>query len=261
MRMTTTITTPIIVLMLSLTLLMALPGTYTSVRAVNQSGPTRYSPFGPFTQQLIIHYYSDFDVMFSNFASGQIDVSDWPLQSSTDISNFCGNANFFCLGAQPELGYFGEEINSHPPFMGKALTTPRTVSPASFTVTSTGTACGVGSGSLAVTLRNQETGSTVLDSLNTLTVRNQPSGSPSATVSDSGGSSPNGVYNVPCILAGSYSITTSVYAGTTTVTIGSNTATTGTFNVNWNSQSNVNYATRNRALLGAAVAHMLDDPA
>jgi len=246
--------------MLSLTVLMALPGTYTSVRAVNQSGPTRYSPFGPFTQQLILHYYSDFDVMFSNFASGQIDVSDWPLQSSTDISNFCGNANFFCLGAQPELGYFGQEINSHPPFMGKALTTPRTVSPASFTVTSTGTACGVGSGSLAVTLRNQETGSTVLDSLNTLTVRNQPSGSPSATVSDSGGSSPNGVYNVPCILAGSYSITTTVYGGTTTLTIGSNTATTGTFNVNYNSQSNVNSATKNRALLGAAVAHLLDDP-
>ena len=112
--------------MLSLTLLMALPGTYTSVRAVNQSGPTRYSPFGPFTQQLIIHYYSDFDVMFSNFASGQIDVSDWPLQSSTDISNFCGNANFWCTSAQPELGYFGQEINSHTPFMGKALTIPRT---------------------------------------------------------------------------------------------------------------------------------------
>src|SRR5207249_10746498 len=93
-----------------------------------------------------------------------------------------------------------------------------------------------------------------------LTVRNQPSGSPSATVSDSGGSSPNGVYNVPCILAGSYSITSSVYGGTTTLTIGSNTATTGTFNVNYNSQSNVNSATKNRALLGAAVAHLLDDP-
>src|SRR5436853_1872813 len=155
MRMTSTITTPIIVLMLSLTMLMALPGTYTAVRAVNQNGPLRSSPFGPFTQQLIVHYYSDFDVMFSNFAAGQIDISDWPLQSSTDITNFCSNPNFFCFSAQPELGYFGLEINSHPVFMGKALVAPRTISAASFTTTATGTACGTGSGSLSVTLRNQ----------------------------------------------------------------------------------------------------------
>src|SRR5690348_3665247 len=120
------LTTPILVLMLSLTLLMALPGTYNQVRAINQGGPLRFLPFGPFTQQLIIHAYSDFDVMFSHFQLGEIDVSDWQLQSQNAISTFCSNADFFCTKAQPELGYFGVDVNSFPAFMGIPLLGPRT---------------------------------------------------------------------------------------------------------------------------------------
>ena len=239
---------------------MVLPGTYTPVRAINQTNPLRFSPFGPFTQQMIIHFYSDFTVMFQHFQLGEIDISDWPLQSSADISTFCSNADFFCTSPQPQLGYFGQELNSHTPFMGIALTQARTTSPPSYTTTSTAAGCSSGFGSLTVTVRNQETSSIVLDSLNALTVANQPSGSPSATVSDSGGSTPNGVYNIPCILAGTYSLRSSVYNATgTTVAIGSATTTSGTLNANWNSPSNVR-PTRNRALLGAAIAHLLDDP-
>jgi len=247
-------------IVLSLSVLMVLPGTYTPVRAINQTNPLRFSPFGPFTQQMIIHFYSDFTVMFQHFQLGEIDISDWPLQSSADISTFCSNADFFCTSPQPQLGYFGQELNSHTPFMGIALTQARTTSPPSYTTTSTTSGCGSGFGSLTVTVRNQETNLIVLDPLNTLTVANQPSGSPSAAVSDSGGSTPNGVYNVPCILAGTYSLRSSVYNATgTTVAIASATTTSGTLNVNWNSPSNVR-PTRNRALLGAAIAHLLDDP-
>jgi hypothetical protein len=209
---------------------------------------------------MIIHFYSDFTVMFQHFQLGEIDISDWPLQSSNDINTFCSNPDFFCTSPQPQLGYFGQELNSHTSFMGIALTQARTTSPPSFTTTSTAAGCSTGFGSLTITVRNQETSLVVLDPLNTLTVANQPSGAPSATVGDSGGSTPNGVYNLPCILAGTYSLRSSVYNTTgTTVAIASATATSGILNVNWNSPSNVK-PTTNRALLGAAIAHLLDDP-
>jgi hypothetical protein len=246
--------------MLSLTLLMTLPGTYTGVRASNQVGPTKFAPFGPFTQQMIIHYYSDFGVMFQHFLNGEIDISDWQLQSTADVNTFCTNADFFCTSQEESLGYFGNDINSHTPFMGIALQTARTTVPPSFTTSSSVAGCSTGFGSLSITLQNQESGSTVLDSLNTLTASNQPSGSPSATVSDSGGATPNGVYNIPCTLAGSYSIKSNVYNATgVTVTIGSATATSGTLKVNWNSASN-SKPTQARALLGAAITHLFDDP-
>jgi hypothetical protein len=209
---------------------------------------------------MIIHYYSDFNVMFQHFLNGEIDISDWPLQSQNDINTFCSNADLFCTSAQESLGYFGLELNSHSPFMGMPLTTSRTVSPPSFTPTTTVGGCVAGFGSLSITLRNQETGSTVLDPLNTLLAYNLPSDSPAQTVSDSGGAAPNGIYNVPCTLAGTYGLLSSVYNATgVSVTVASATATSGILNVNWNSPSNVT-PTQARALLGAAVAHLLDDP-
>ena len=180
-------------LLLSLSILMVLPGTYSPVRGVNQTTPLRFSPFGPFTQQMIIHFYSDFTVMFQHFQLGEIDISDWPLQSTNDINTFCSNSDFYCTSPQGQLGYFGQELNSHTPFMGIALTQSRVTAPPAFTTTATAAGCSSGFGSLAISLRNQETSSIVLDPLNTLTIANQPSGTPSATVGDSGGTTPNGV--------------------------------------------------------------------
>ncbi len=246
--------------MLSLTMLMTLPGTYTSVRAVNQSGPTPWSPFGPQTPQLIIHFYSDFDAMFRAFAAGSVDITDWPIQSSTDFNSFCGNADMFCSSAQAEFGGFMAEINGHPKFMGTALRAPRTTIPASFTAGTTSAACAVGSGSLTITLRNQEAGATVIDANNTLTATHT-SGFPSATIRDLGDpNAPSGTYQTPCLLAGTYNLRTSIYGGTTTATISSNLNTAGTFNVNWNSVSN-SKSVLARSELGAAIAHMIDVPA
>ncbi len=246
--------------MLCLSMLMVLPGTYSPVRGALQSGPTTFAPFGPFTQQMIIHYYSDFDVMFQHFLNGEIDISDWQLQSSADIASFCSNPDFYCTTPQESLGIFQQEINSYTPFMGISLTATRTVTTPTFTTTSSIAGCSTGFGSLSITLRNQETGSTILDSLNTLTASNQPSGSPSATVSDLGGATPTGVYSIPCILAGTYSLKSNVYNATgTTAVVASATATSGTLNANWNSPSR-SKPTQARALLGAAITHLFDDP-
>ena len=198
--------------------------------------------------------------MFQALLNGQIDISDYLLFSSTQVSTFCSNQDLYCTSPQEELGWYGLEINSHTPFMGIPLYENRTTVSPSFVTTSTASGCSTGFGSLNISLRNQETSLSVLDSLNTITVSNQPSGTPSATTSDSGGSTPSGIYNIPCVLAGNYAIRSSVYNATgSTVVIVSATSTSGTLNVNWNSPSNVR-PTRARALFGAAIAHLFDDP-
>ena len=257
---------PALALLLVLAILMALPSVVTLPRVygATQSGNTRWSPFGPQEQNLIISVYGDFSTMFNGFVAGKIDITDWPLPP-VDLGSggFCDSsvhADFFCTTPTSENGIFDLQINSIPSVMGIPLTTPRTTVSASVTVGATTSACSTGFGSLTITLKNQETSDSVIkDAFNSITAANQPSGSPSSTVSDSGGATPIGVYNLPCILAGTYLLTSSVYAGGATTTVSSGLNTAVTFHVNWNSISNT-YPTNARFLWGAALAHMLDGP-
>jgi len=263
------LTTPVLALLISLSILMALPSVVTLPRVygAQQSGNTRWSPFGPQEQNLIITVEGDFTAMFNDFVAGKIDLTDWPVQpanlGSGSSAAFCDasfNPSYFCTTPTSELGIFDLQINSLPAVMGKLLTTSRATVSASATSGATSAACSAGFGSLAVTLENQETGNSVIkDQFNSLTAANQPSGSPSSTVSDSGGATPNGVYNVPCILAGSYLLSTNTYGGSapTTITSGFNTAVT--FKVNYNSLSST-FLTQARSLWGGALGHLLNVP-
>jgi len=261
--------TPILALMISLSVLMFLPSEISvpAVFGAQQSGNTRWSPFGPQEQQMIISVYGDFQAMFNAFSLGQVDITDWPILpanlGSGSSSAYCDSAfnpSYFCTTPTGELGIFDLQVNSGTAFMGIPLTTSRTTSPASITAVSTTAACDSAHDSFSITLQNQEVANAVVkDAFNTLTVANQPSGSPSTTVSDSGGATPNGVYNTPCLIAGTYKITSSIYGGSATI------STTGglnhaiVFHVNWNSISSVNNAPA-RSLMGAAIGHTLDVP-
>jgi len=255
--------------MISLSVLMFLPSEISvpAVFGAQQSGNTRWSPFGPQEQQMIISVYGDFQAMFNAFSLGQVDITDWPILpanlGSGSSSAYCDSAfnpSYFCTTPTGELGIFDLQVNSGTAFMGIPLTTSRTTSPASITAVSTTAACDSAHDSFSITLQNQEVANAVVkDAFNTLTVANQPSGSPSTTVSDSGGATPNGVYNTPCLIAGTYKITSSIYGGSATI------STTGglnhaiVFHVNWNSISSVNNAPA-RSLMGAAIGHTLDVP-
>lgn len=270
---------------------MALPSLISVPRVygANQSGNTRWSPFGPNEQNLIISVIGDFQGMFNAFTAGSIDLTDWPVfpanlpsgcgtPGPTNPACFCAqtsNPDFFCTTPTNELGIFDEQINSANSFMGKPLTVSRATVIASATAGASTTACSTGFGSLTVTLENQETGNSIIkDAFNGVTAANQPSGVPSSTVGDSGGTNstfpggpvahgnnqPNGIYNVPCLLAGSYLLSTTIYGGSATTTIASNTNTAVTLKVNWNSLSGVS-DNANRYYFGAAVAHLLEGPA
>src|SRR5579864_913733 len=214
--------TPVIALFVCLSILMALPSVVTLPRAhgLVQSSPTRWSPFGPQEQNMIITVYGDYGSMFNAFTAGQVDITDWPVQPANlgtgSSAAFCDssfNPDYFCTTPTSENSIFDLQINSFANVLGTSLTTSRTTVASSATTGATAAACSSGFGSLTITLENQETGNSIVkDQYNTVTAANQPSGSPSVTVSDSGGPTPDGIYNIPCILAGSYKLSASIYS-------------------------------------------------
>ncbi|HYY91554.1 MAG TPA: hypothetical protein VE955_06150, partial [Candidatus Dormibacteraeota bacterium] len=181
------------------------------------------------------------------------------------------NPDFFCTSPTGELLLFDLEINHFTSFLGVPMQSARARPQPTvvFPVSSGSSSCGTGFGQLTVHLQNQEqNNSTVLDSLNRLTTANQPSGAPSITVADSGGSNPTGAYVFPCILAGTYKISSSIYdsnstcstiAPTSCVSVGSGQSVTATFRVDWNSPSTRQPATSG-IFISRSLAHLLDKP-
>ena len=254
---------------------MALPSLISVPKAfaANQVGNTRWSPFGPQEQNLIITVYGDFQSMFNNFVAGQVDITDWPVQPANlgtgSSSKYCDatfNPDYFCTTPTGELGIFDLQINSFVPAEGVALVGASRAPVASILTGTNTTACDATHDSFTISLQNVEpdssgaTNQLIKDQFNTLTVANFPSLSPSVTVSDAGGSTPTGTYNVPCQIAGTYQITSNIYAGSVQVKThgGSNHAITVRLFYNSVSPS---YTAAARYYWGAALAHLLDGPA
>jgi len=229
---------------------------------VQQSFDTKWSPFGPWADKLLIHVYSDFTAMFNAFSSGQVDITDWECNP-----NDCGsNTDYFVTTPEGELGIFHLNINQHGNFLGIAQQATHTVVAANVkNVVLSATTCGVGFARLVVNLHNQETFKVtgtkplIRDPLNSLTLA---STSGTFTVSDSGGATPNGQYLVPsatgCIPQnGAYTLSTSVYGGSATIAIASQNTFTVDFNVNWNSQS-TKQPTNAGVQINRGIDHLLD---
>jgi len=260
---------------------MSMP-TSVSVHAITQSSTqkTSWSPFGPATPNLIIHDYSDFNTMFTAFSNGQIDVTDWPIRAP-DLASFCANTDIWCSSQDPEFGIFQLDINNHAPFLGKTMETTRPSLVGSVTNVASGSsnACSAGNGQLTLNVVNLENNTqTFKDSLNSIAIANQPSGTPSIAANDQGGSSPTGTYKFPCILPGTYLISGTITTGNATtgthlgcglaagctVTIPAGSGGLGgtvsaTWNVVWNSPSTLTTTAAFPSII-AALAHLVNKP-
>jgi hypothetical protein len=255
-----------ITLILSLTILTALPAPFIrQAHAVNQvQNPTTFSPFGPQTETLIFQFYSDFVAMQNAFKAGSVDITDWPAFKA-DLPIYAANPDILLTSQQSEFGIFDFGINHFAPIFGKAQLQSRPIPVVSHGALTTSAGCSTGFGSLSVTLVNQEAaGALIKDSLNKITI----TGPQSFTASDSGGATPNGVYNFPCsasqALAGSYVISNSVYANCQpsnqagcTVTIGSGTVNSVTLNSAFNSPSTQSLTSAG-TFVRQAMAHLLN---
>src|SRR5260370_5863783 len=239
-------------------------GSIPLAHAINQSGTTPWSPFGPSSSSLIFTVYSDFSTMFTNFQSGQIDITDWPMFPS-DVSSLCANPDFFCGSQQSEFGMFQLDINHHASLLCVAEQQVRTTTtPGIISSTTTATAvCASGFGRLNVLLINKEQSNTpVKDQYNTVSA----AGPQSYTVLDSdngGANEPDGNYTLPststCMLAGTYTISTSVYSSTASVFVGNQQIVTLTLAVNYNSPSTIT-TTSKGVDFRKALAYLLDKP-
>ncbi|HEX4919212.1 MAG TPA: hypothetical protein VFV92_00540, partial [Candidatus Bathyarchaeia archaeon] len=253
---------------------MTLPSIVTVPRVfgANQVGNTRWSPFGPQEQNLIITVYGDFQSMFNAFATGQVDITDWPILpqnlgtgSSSAYCDSSFNPDYFCTTPTGELGIFDLQINSYAPVEGQAVVTSRATPVATIATGTNTTACDATHDSFTITLHNSEpdtaglTNQIIKDQYNTLTVANSPSLAPSITVADAGGSNPTGTYNVPCQIAGTYQITSNIYSGSVLVKTRGGQNHSLTVALFYNSASTV-YTTPSRYYWGAAIAHLLDRP-
>ncbi|TMI56125.1 hypothetical protein E6H18_08010 [Candidatus Bathyarchaeota archaeon] len=59
------------------------------VHAVLGSG-NYWSAYGPRTDNLLYKVYNDFSGVFTDFNSGQLDITDWPIQPA-DLAGFINN--------------------------------------------------------------------------------------------------------------------------------------------------------------------------
>ena len=106
-------------LLVLLSLLAALGPSVPGAHAVDQTGPTLWSPFGPYVGRTVITVY-DFPAMFDAFVRGEVDLTDWPVEPS-DEAAFSANPDMFLTQGQDEFGIFELDINHHAPFLGVAM--------------------------------------------------------------------------------------------------------------------------------------------
>jgi hypothetical protein len=102
---------------LCLAVLAALPSTILPAHAVISNGNNYWSAYGPRTDILLYKTYADFSTMFTDFISGGLDISDWPVQPG-DLSNFITNPDFFVTPKLGDFGIFQLDMNHQDPFLG-----------------------------------------------------------------------------------------------------------------------------------------------
>jgi hypothetical protein len=253
-----------VTLLLSLTAMMALPATLPRVHAVLSNGNNYWSAYGPSENQLLYKVYNDFTAMFTDFNTGGIDITDWPVQPG-DLGNFIGNPDFFVTTGQGEFGIDQVDYNHQDPFLGVAWQTARTTGTPSLTITNTVVNQPAGSFQLIVNLKNLEEGGATITDVNNL-VTATISGQTLATATASG---PSGTYTLSVLssVPASYSIATTIYSGAVTMFTSGTTqpvcpatnTCTATLSVNYNSGSTLKPSTAGIAM-ARAIAHLVNKP-
>lgn len=251
-------------LILSLLIFLQMPvPILTRTRAVTQTNVTYWSPFGPRQDNALLIIYPAASTMWSDFFSGQLDMTDWPIQPK-DLSNFSNNPDLIVTQTQTEFGIYEVDVNNQVSFLGVPMEQTRTLGTPSATVTGSVAGCSSGQGRLVMNLKNlEEGGNSIIDSYNSFTAILSGSSGGGVTVHDGDDGNIDGSYTFPsltgCMASGSYNLSTSFYSGTASVNLASGTVTTATLSVNYNSPSN-SVPTPQGIEIKRAIAHLIDKP-
>ena len=98
---------------------MAIPGPIVpQARAVDQVGPTPWQPFGSYADRVLITVYADFQAMFTAFEAGEVDLTDWPIESLSQQAAYSANPDMFLTTGIEEFGIFEMDFNHFTNFRG-----------------------------------------------------------------------------------------------------------------------------------------------
>jgi ABC-type transport system substrate-binding protein len=206
--------------------------------------------------------------MFTAFANGQVDLTDWPIFAG-DLLNDQSNVNMFVTNAQPSYGIFQMDIQGHWSLLGinqlaaRPTTTPGLQGSLVFTA---GGCAGAGIADIKINLVNLETGSSVIaDSNNQALLNFAKDGS----VFDKTNPAPSGFYDFGCVVLSTLAsntaepVSTSVYAGIGSLNL-VNAACAGATGCTVTATLGVNYASISNSKLTPAgtqfregIAHLL----
>jgi ABC-type transport system substrate-binding protein len=265
-----------VVLILSLTVLFGFPTISPRVHAFASNGTNYWSAYGPWMDNLVYKVYSDFGPMFTDFVSGQLDITDWAIQPG-DLANIRNNPDFWVSTIQREFGIFQMDINHQNPLFNVASPfdswqAPRTLGTPALSLVSSSACvgCPANTFQLIIQLQNLEEGNTaILDLSNLVTATITGTSSAVVAKADDGGASPTGTYSLGFLsdAAGipSYVLTTSVYSGSVTLpasgagSCAANTSCTFALRVNYNSGSTVKPSSSGIYMF-RALSHLVDKP-
>ena len=257
---------------------MVFPSALPRVQAILSNGNNYWSAYGPSVDNLVYKVYNDFAGMFTDFTSGQLDYTDWPVQAQ-DLSSFINNPDFFVLSKQAGGGIFKLDINHMDALFNVASATDswqqdRTVgTPALVSLTTSAcVSCAANTFYLTIQLQNLEEGNAAIkDSGNLINVTISGTSSPVVVKADDGGSSPTATYTIGLLSDASgifsYILSTNIYSGSATLF----TATSATPNclnqqsctyalrVNYNSGSKVKPSSSGIDM-ARAISHLLNKP-
>jgi hypothetical protein len=119
-----------VVVLLCIATLAALPASMPRVHAVLSNGNNFWSAYGPQADNLLYKVYSDFNGVFTDFVSGQLDITDWPIQPG-DLSGYVNNPDFFATSKVGDFGIFHLDMNHQDPFLSLLWQCPRTTTSSS----------------------------------------------------------------------------------------------------------------------------------
>jgi len=218
-------TLPVIAI-LCLTVMMVFPSTLPRVHAILSNGNNYWANYGPNVDNLLYKVYTDFTGMFTDFTSGQLDSTDWPVQPG-DLSSFITNPDFFVLTKQPEFGIFELDINHMDPLINFASATdswqvartPGTPALVSVSTVLCGATCPANTFQLIIQLQNLEESNAAIKDANNLVLATITASTTSTTKADDGNPSPTGTYTVGVLssIPASYVVSTSIYSGSVTL--------------------------------------------
>src|SRR5262249_15113026 len=96
-----------------LTLLMAVPWTMPARGIVGASvddSTNTWAPYGPMVSKLQFSFFTNEATEFNAFATGQLDLTDWPL-AAANYPSYDANPDYLLSPGQGQFGMFGIDFN------------------------------------------------------------------------------------------------------------------------------------------------------